>query len=485
MACLEGWSTLMNCFSDFLWLIRNVIYCQTLQDMVHPLKMAFDATSRPVRELLRAKMIDTTTANEIEDDTAKIAATKVTITENVFIVTGQPLLANQDLLPTLNDRIPKDDVYFDPMHNVLRPSVTTKQSGTGSSTTGSLSTGSSATGSLSTSSLSTSSLSTISLSTGLSTTGSLSTGSLSTGSLSTGSSTTSSSTTGSLSTGSSTTGSLSTGSSTTGSLSTGSLSTSSSTTGSLSTGSSTTTDVSTSTESSTTTTDPIIDYALDTNSLQNWEETTTFIPLETKEGGTSGWSWQQYPSTLPSTMVDDETSTEPTEELVDAQMLARFAPISTNLLFESLNIVHLYFRLCLFNNICTMEEARKKMRVERKKTTTTTTTSTTTEANQEQRSPRKVDRFLIAQIQRCIQTPEHCSTKNLVSSSPLKGKTTTTTENPLETAKRCVLKGDCPEHTTTTTTQKPSSAGNNRILSPTAANNIALKVRLCLFAQIC
>ena len=56
------------------------------------------------------------------------------------------------------------------------------------------------------------------------------------------------------------------------------------------------------------------------------------------------------------------------------------------------------------------------------------------------------------------------------------------TEDPVQTAKRCVLVGDCPEQST----REPRKEGENpMILSPTAMEDVALKVRLCLFSKVC
>ena len=86
-------------------------------------------------------------------------------------------------------------------------------------------------------------------------------------------------------------------------------------------------------------------------------------------------------------------------------------------------------------------------------TTTTTSTSTTTSPLVSQ-----VNTALLAQIQRCIQTPLHCNT-NLIPSVILPTTTISTTS------------------TTTTTSAKPSA----KIVS----NSFREQIRNCLFNHIC
>ena len=116
------------------------------------------------------------------------------------------------------------------------------------------------------------------------------------------------------------------------------------------------------------------------------------------------------------------------------------------------------------------------------KTTTSTSTNNPIAQNAAiERAPRKVEvnHILVAQIQRCIQRPEFCNNRKMdrtTISSP-----STTTQNPVELARNCVINGDCQEHEAPSSEPNP----NDRIFSPTLANELELRVRLCLFAGVC
>merc|ERR1719376_435495 len=129
------------------------------------------------------------------------------------------------------------------------------------------------------------------------------------------------------------------------------------------------------------------------------------------------------------------------------------------------------------------------------------------------KQPKKVERGLALQVQRCLLNPRWCGTPvkksnkvirgglgaALPTAAPLTRKTTT--PSPLEMAKRCVLEGGCPEQVRNVNLQpedqeelplRPSATlivasppANRGVLSSTGADEVALRVRLCLFTNVC
>ena len=99
-------------------------------------------------------------------------------------------------------------------------------------------------------------------------------------------------------------------------------------------------------------------------------------------------------------------------------------------------------RMCLFHGICDVNQIQKYAKTAKptspppttSRTTTTTTTTTTTAASKEALKTSGSNFALVAQIQRCIQTPEFCNT-NLVSSSQKSGSTTSTTRTTTTTTR--------------------------------------------------
>jgi hypothetical protein len=107
-------------------------------------------------------------------------------------------------------------------------------------------------------------------------------------------------------------------------------------------------------------------------------------------------------------------------------------------------------RMCLFHGICDINQIQKfaksgKPTVATTATTTTTTTTTlrsTTVATATAKSPGGSGFALLAQIQRCIQTPEHCNT-NLIpmkkSNAAAAAPSTTTTRSTTTTTASTTL----------------------------------------------
>jgi len=127
-------------------------------------------------------------------------------------------------------------------------------------------------------------------------------------------------------------------------------------------------------------------------------------------------------------------------------------------------------RLCLFQGICDTETAREYFRTSTvtpaESTTTTTSTTTPRTTTSATKPDDKVNRALLAQIQRCIRTPAYCNT-NLIPTS-IKEKS----------------RGKSITKKLSTTTTKPTTIET----TPTAIfddNSLRAKVRRCLFNHIC
>merc|ERR1712029_519675 len=195
----------------------------------------------------------------------------------------------------------------------------------------------------------------------------------------------------------------------------------------------------------------------------------------------------------------EEVSSDPTDE---TSTTSPAPPTTTTEEEEGVDPL-LLARLCLFQKLCSEQEVKKVMERRQQSATTSTeatvitTTTATVKAQQDSptESPRRVDGVITAQIRRCIQSPQHCSTDLALQASqggrlsPQNVPTTTevvvttTTEDPVvETAKRCVLVGDCPEQSTR---EPRDDEENPSVLSPTAQEDVAARVRLCLFAKVC
>jgi len=116
--------------------------------------------------------------------------------------------------------------------------------------------------------------------------------------------------------------------------------------------------------------------------------------------------------------------------------------------------------MCLFHGICDFNQIQKYAKANEKSaavtaspiaTTTTTTarttsiTTTTTVTSATAKTPGPTSFALLAQIQRCIQTPEFCNTNMIpthrngattaTTAKPKTTTTTTTTLDPLEIAR--------------------------------------------------
>merc|ERR1712156_1132838 len=160
----------------------------------------------------------------------------------------------------------------------------------------------------------------------------------------------------------------------------------------------------------------------------------------------------------PTTITTTTTTTKPTQKVVEEPRKRKITAIDQA-------------RLCLFEGICDTETAREYFRTSTvtpaESTTSATTARTTTTSRTTTSAPGKgpydkVNRALLATIQRCIQTPAYCNT-NLIPSIMEKDRTQSINLS--------------------TTTTKPTTIQTTA--TTLIDNSLSAKVRRCLFNHIC